>query len=116
MIQLMDYNICIICLQNIIDNGYKVDCCNTYYHYKCIKKWTNDNEHCPHCRKKIKNNLYNIPENIIQSNNIENNNIIESQYNFITVCLTILFIFFEIIIIITAVYFVIFYLINKIII
>jgi len=65
MIQLTDYNTCVICLQNIIKKPYILNCCNTYYHFNCIQKWINTKLSCPHCRKTIVNGLYNIPENNI---------------------------------------------------
>jgi len=65
MIQLNDYNTCIICLQNIFYTPYILNCCNTHYHFNCIKKWIATNNSCPHCRESTKNHLHVIPENII---------------------------------------------------
>ena len=109
MIQLNDYNTCIICLENINFNSYILNCCNTYYHFKCIKKWINTNNSCPHCRKTIVNSLYNIPENTILQLNIssQNLNVISSPlHNFIInhpyiniflfLCIEIIIIFFMI--------------------
>jgi len=68
MIQLNDYNTCIICLQNIFYTPYILNCCNTHYHFNCIKKWIATNNSCPHCRESTKNHLHVIPENIIPEN------------------------------------------------
>ena len=43
---------CVICLDNIKEDTYKLTCqCKTsFYHYECICQWLNDNNNCPICR------------------------------------------------------------------
>ena len=77
MIQLIDYNICIICFENITSDPFICSCCNTYYHVNCIEKWSNINITCPHCREKMPEFIIEIIEiNEINETN-ELNEIIE---------------------------------------
>ena len=43
-------NDCPICCESYPE--YMIDCCNQWYHQKCLRKWfcINDNEKCPTCR------------------------------------------------------------------
>lgn len=142
MIELTDYNTCLICLQNITKNEKILPCCNTYYHGKCIKKWIRRKNSCPHCRNIINNqnnqqhehdehhehheddehvqhDEHEQPDdvsiNIIQ-HPIDNTNNDLSHVNYIIVgykvCLTILFIFVEIIVISCAVILFVLYIIE----
>jgi hypothetical protein len=74
-----DHNSCIICwttdthknrLQYLKDfNEYVISCdCNVLIHHDCLKKWIQNTNSCPICRKKISENL------IINNNNNNNNN------------------------------------------
>lgn len=120
MNELIEYNTCLICLQTIIKNEDILTCCNTYYHKKCIKKWTQNNNTCPHCRAII-NNTENISIDIISNTSdiISNtsDNIEAFQSNFIIFglkkCCIILFIIFEIVIISIAVILLLIYLIQR---
>lgn len=43
---------CVICLDDIKEDTYKLNCqCKTsFYHYECICQWINDNHNCPTCK------------------------------------------------------------------
>jgi len=136
MIELTDYNTCLICLQNISKNEKILPCCNTYYHRKCIKKWIRRKKSCPHCRNII-NNLndeldeheqHNDDEHDQHNDNddvsiniidhpIENTNNEISDVNYVilgyNICLAILFIFIEIVVISSAVILFVLYLFHN---
>ena len=116
MIELSEYNTCLICLQNIINYEYILTCCNTYYHNKCIKKWISNKNSCPHCRKNIKNNVCNISENLILYPNNEND-ITEERYNNLIIkcnfCCILTFIFIEVILVFSAIILLILYITKS---
>lgn len=43
-------NYCIICFENNIIEPKKCKICNVEYCNKCITKWLNKDNKCPHCR------------------------------------------------------------------
>ena len=113
MIQLIDYNICIICFENITTNPFISSCCNTYYHPNCIEKWSNIKITCPHCREKMPEFIIEINETnelneLNQVNEVnEVNEIYEVNENNYKFCFyifcVIVFILFEILVLSSAV-------------
>ena len=110
MIQLIDYNICIICFENITSDPFICSCCNTYYHDNCIEKWSNIQITCPHCREKmpefiIEINQTNEINELNELNQVnENYEVNENNYKFcFYIFCVIFFILFEIIVISSAV-------------
>lgn len=45
-------NNCVICLDKIDDIAH-INCCSHKYCYKCIKKWSDETNKCPQCKKKF---------------------------------------------------------------
>ena len=73
MLEQTNYNTCIICLEDIKYVPCILLCCNSNYHYRCVRRWFNNNDLCPHCRQYI-NYLPSIQEHSISiQNNTQNN-------------------------------------------
>lgn len=45
-------NNCVICLDKIDDIAH-INCCQHKYCYECIKKWSEETNKCPQCKKKF---------------------------------------------------------------
>lgn len=52
---------CSICLENMNKNNEIPNCiqfcCKQNYHFECIKKWVDENNTCPICRKVLNRNI-----------------------------------------------------------
>ena len=52
---------CLICSEEVKHDFSILNCnCPHVYHIKCINKWLNINNSCPHCRLKWRKNPYTI--------------------------------------------------------
>jgi len=53
--ELISFNTCHLCLNPIKKrNGIKEECCNVYFHGKCLFEWYCINDHCINCNYKTK--------------------------------------------------------------
>jgi len=55
---------CSICLKNIYENDFEKTLCKHYFHKECINTWLLKKKSCPLCRHKLKNNEYQIIEEL----------------------------------------------------
>ena len=76
----MDQNECIICFENLYDFNISVLKCGHFFHYKCIKKWSEKNNICPLCNTNI------IIDHILgnSNKNLESNYNLKSSNNYIS--------------------------------
>ena len=53
-------NICLICLDELLNTNCVLECCGKKVHSSCIKQWWDlknmslDDAYCPHCQQKAK--------------------------------------------------------------
>jgi len=55
---------CSICLKNIYENDFEKTLCKHYFHKECIDTWLLTKNSCPLCRYKLKNNGFQMIEEL----------------------------------------------------
>jgi len=60
----MSKDICSICLDELNNDQYKLNC-NHCYHKNCIKQWLRNNEICPLCRTRVDPDLRYVEDDIL---------------------------------------------------
>ncbi len=79
-------NVCLICLDELLDTNCVLECCMKKVHSSCIKQWWDiknmslDDAYCPHCQQKAKLKKIN---NDTKINKIHPTNLPNARYEYI---------------------------------